>query len=82
MSGPCCRPRGSSWATSASSPDSHRPKLTCEQISAQVEFEPKYYGDLCNFLADDIVYGLFKRDDQPLHLSEDVADYGPVKNFR
>jgi hypothetical protein len=57
------------------------PKLTCEQVSAEVEFDSKYYDDLCNFLVDDIVYGLFKRDGIPLHIHEDVASYGHVGNF-
>jgi hypothetical protein len=57
------------------------PKVTCEQLSAEVDFESKYYDDLCHLMTDDVVYGLFKRDGQPLHISEDVVHYGHVRNF-
>jgi hypothetical protein len=57
------------------------PKLTCEQVSADVEFESKYYADLCNLLIDDTVYGLFKRDNQRLDVQKDVVNYGNVSNF-
>lgn len=29
-----------------------------------------------------IVYGLFKRDGQPLHMFDDIVDYCHVNNFR
>jgi hypothetical protein len=57
------------------------PKHTCEQISAEVEFDSKYYDDLCNIMTNDTVYGVFKRDDQPLHMLDDIVDYGPVRYF-
>jgi hypothetical protein len=58
------------------------PKATCEEISAEVEYESKYYGDLCNFLTNDIVYTLLKRDSQPFHVLEDLSNHGHVRNFR
>lgn len=57
------------------------PKRTCEEISAVVEFESKYYDDLCYYLAVDTVYGLFKRKDKSFHLLDDLADYGRVGKF-
>jgi hypothetical protein len=57
------------------------PKLTCEQISAAVEFDSKYYDDLCYLLDEDIVYGLNKRDGVPLNITTDIANFGPVWNF-
>jgi hypothetical protein len=57
------------------------PKLTCEQVSAEVEFDSKYYDDLCYLMTVDTVYELFKRDGQPLHILDDIVSYGPVRNF-
>jgi hypothetical protein len=58
------------------------PKATCEEISAEVEYESKYYGDLCNLLTNDIVYEILKRDGQELRIVLDVRNHGHVKNFR
>lgn len=57
------------------------PKLTCEQVSADVQYESKYYSDICGILADDTVYVLWKVDGRPFDPSRDIVDAGPVKDF-
>jgi hypothetical protein len=58
------------------------PKRTCEQISADVQFESKYYKDACDVVTEDTVYELFKRDGQPLDVLQDVVNRGDVSKFR
>jgi hypothetical protein len=57
------------------------PKSTCEEVSANVGFESKYYGDLCYILDVDTVYWISKRDGQPFDFLSDIVNQGPVENF-
>jgi hypothetical protein len=58
------------------------PKRTCEEISADVEFESKYYGDLCDgLLKADIVYFLSKPDDKKIDPRADIFNLGNVRDF-
>ncbi|MBV9023188.1 MAG: hypothetical protein JO362_05190 [Streptomycetaceae bacterium] len=58
------------------------PKLTCEQLSAAVQYESKYYPDICGILAEDTLYIVWKYDRKPFDPNSDIVDLGPVKNFR
>lgn len=58
------------------------PKLTCERVSGAVDFDSKYYRDLCYLLRVDTVYELFKRDGHQLDIHNDIRNYGHVTKFR
>jgi hypothetical protein len=58
------------------------PKETCEELSADVEFESKYYTDVCDgLLKDDIVYVLSKPDDKKIDPNANIFNLGNVGNF-
>jgi hypothetical protein len=57
------------------------PKLTCEQVSDAVQYQPNYFPDICGALDEDTLYELYKIDRQPFNPSVDIVNRGPVKNF-
>jgi hypothetical protein len=57
------------------------PKLTCEQVSDAVQYQPNYFPDICGILDEDTLYELYKIDRKPFDPNSDIVNHGPVKNF-
>jgi hypothetical protein len=58
------------------------PKLTCEQVSADFEYDSKYHSDICGLLNKETMYVLQKLDKRPFDPNSDIFNLGSIKYFR
>ncbi|MBV9026715.1 MAG: hypothetical protein JO362_23615 [Streptomycetaceae bacterium] len=58
------------------------PKLTCERLSASLQYESKYNHDICGILAEDTLYVIQKLDGQSFDPNTDIFNLGPAAKFR